>query len=202
MFQLIQQAISEDSGRDNRYIRGSSIGYCSRQIGYMLLGYSGLPNNGYSQVTLDLGNAIHDMLQIRLVSLGWIKAKPIIREGRLDWEQDGDPLSGCELTVLDHENRIIGHCDGITVPLSKKETEHGCEYLPDPNGERYLIEIKSITDRPNFWVKGFLDGGTEDLIEEENEEVFIDVDFVKTKSTGKIGQKIGNLKHTRTGQNQ
>jgi hypothetical protein len=183
--------------RDNRYIRGSSIGACCRRIGYQLLGYQGIPDTGHSMSVLDLGNAIHDVIQRNLVNIGWIKAKPIINNnGTIDWEQTDDILSGCELPILNHNLRIIGHCDGVTVPLVKTVKNGVEEFTPGEDGERYLIEIKSITDRSSFWVLGIRDGGTGPISEESNPSEFIELSY-EASSSGGIMQKLGRFQHKR-----
>jgi len=183
------------SDRDNRYIRGSSIGMCKRRIGYQLLGYQGLSESGHSLFILDLGNAIHDLVQRQLVNMGWIKAKPVLVDGNIDWEQTDDKESGCELSILDHDLRIIGHCDGVTVPLKINGSDLE-DITPDPNGERYLIEIKSITDKPRFWVLGIRDGGTGPINELDCPAEFIDLSYEES-STGNMAQRLSRYQHTR-----
>lgn len=188
------------STRDNRYIRASSIGQCKRQVGYSLLGYQGLPVDGLGTFTFDQGSALHLMIQKRLVSLGWIKAKPVIKFTKdswyMDWEQTDDPNSGCELPIENHDLRIIGHCDGITVPLSKRIENKIEGYYPDPEGERYLIEIKSITDKSRFWALAIRDGGINQINEEDFKTEFIELDYELT-STGNKAQKFSRFQHSR-----
>jgi len=184
--------------RDNRYIRGSSIGMCKRKIGYQLLGYQPVPENGHSMFILNLGNAIHDMLQKTLVDMEWIKAKMVLKNGGIDWEQTDDEKSGCELLIFDHEKRVIGHCDGVTVPLAKRKGGEGLDgYYPDPSGERYLIEIKSISDKPNFWVLGIRNGEEGPINEEDCPPEFIDLSYEESGSKNKM-QKLSRYQHSRT----
>jgi hypothetical protein len=185
-----------NSSRDNRYIRGSSAGFCSRKLGYGVLGYQATPTDGHGQFILNMGNSIHDYIQLQLVKMGWIKAAPFWNEDHsyIDWKQTDDPDSGCELDIIDHENRILGHLDGITVPMLKV----GNLYLPSMNSkaERYLIEIKSISDKPSFWVKGFKDGGRGTLDASLIEEEFIEID-VETQKSGKMQQRLSKFSHSR-----
>jgi hypothetical protein len=196
-YSMVQNRNKEE--RDNRYIRGSSIGMCKKRIGYQILGYQGVPEGGHSLFILDLGNAIHDMVQRYLVKMGWIKAKPILqKDGMIDWKQLDDPQSGCELSIINHDLRIIGHCDGVTVPLVKNPNAEGLDsYYPDPSGERYLIEIKSITDKPRFWVLAIRDGGTDTIDEEDCPAEFINISY-ETSQAGNLMQKISRFQHSRT----
>ena len=185
------------SGRDNRYIRGSSIGMCRRRIGYQVLGYQGLPEGAHSAIILDVGNALHDTLQLGLVKLGWVKAKTkLASDGSLDWEQLEGETSGCEIPIIDHERRIIGHCDAVTVPLRKTGRDGLNSYVPDPSGKPYLIEIKSITDKPRFWVLGIRDGGKHRIREEDNPPEFINLAWERTTSGG-MSRKLSRFQHSR-----
>lgn len=181
--------------RDERYIRASSIGMCRRRIGYSVLGYQPTPEDSHSLFTFDLGHAIHFMIQSKLVSMGWIKAKPTFnKDNSIAWKQTSDKLSGCELQILDHDLRIMGHCDGVTVPLVKSTNEEGITtYIPNKSGERYLIEIKSITDKSRFWVLGIPDGGKEPITDINSG--FIDID--PDNFNGKIQQRVAKFQYTR-----
>lgn len=186
----------EESGKNN-LIRASSIGMCKRRIGYGLLGYPGTPDTSHSLVTLNLGNAIHDMLQRHLVKMGWIKAKPVLSEdGFIDWEQADDPQSGCELGIYDEKLRFTGHCDGVTVPLIE-DPDSPFKLRPGEGGKRYLIEIKSITDRPIFFIRAIRDGGVDPIREEDNNSEFIDLDMTQSKSSKKFQQLLYNFSHSR-----
>lgn len=182
------------------YVSASSLGQCSRRIGYGLLDYEPMDCPASLAFTFDLGNAIHDMVQRRLVAMGWIKARPVMTaDGGIDWEQIEEfPSSGCELRAVDHERRISGFCDGVTVPLLKVETTHGPTYRPDPKGKVYMIEIKSSTDRPNFWIMGIRDGGTDTISESNCPSEFIRLDNETAKKKGaKPKQQIYKFKHSR-----
>ena len=185
-----------NSGRDNRYIRGSSLGMCGRRIGYTLLGYQGGPHNAHTQFIFDQGNALHDALQLQLSRMGWVDALPRWDDQRssLEWDQGSDSVSGCELDVIDHQMRVLGHLDGITVPLSKNAEG---ELLPDPGGERYLLEIKTISDRPNFWALGVKDGGTYPLKEKDNPADWIEIKPTLSKTSGKQMQCLTGYSHSR-----
>jgi hypothetical protein len=89
------------------------------------------------------------------MDMGWLRCRPYLDEdGILQWEGDA------EIRLKDDDLRIMGHCDGITVPLI--DAPQGTFPCPDCKEEsacgfcgRYLIEIKSITDRPRTMVKDY-----------------------------------------------
>jgi hypothetical protein len=195
---LWMQQEREEEEHEHRYIRASSISFCRRRIAYSLLGYQPAPSGGHALFTFSTGHALHMMLQRRLVGMGWIKARlSLSPHGSPIWEQDGDPLSGCELEILDHDQRVIGHLDGLTVPLKKGTGPSGLPgYYPDPEGERYLVEIKTITDRPRFWVLGIRDGGVQPVREEDAPPEFLQPD-VKLSLSGDLQQQLGVFSHTR-----
>jgi hypothetical protein len=203
---LVMQLVkdnSENNPRDNRYIRVSSIGDCSRKIAYSVLGYQSMPTSGHFSFVLSLGNSIHDMIQAQLVNMGWIKAEPFWNSDRniLDWKQTDDPESGCELEVVDHNLRVLGHLDGITVPMKKISNGNPDihDYIPapdDPEAERYLIEIKSISDRPTYWLNIIDDGGKHTICEADFELSLATPDITES-SSGKRNQRIGKYLHER-----
>lgn len=186
------QKETQENKRDSRYIRASSIGQCSRRLGYSVLGYQPALSDGHHLFTLLQGTAIHQSLQLLLVELGWIKAKPIWKGDQLEWEQLDDPLSGCELDIIDHDLRILGHLDGVTVPLSIVDNK----LVPDSDGERYLIEIKTITDREYFWIMAIRDGGTYKIREKDKPSEFLKPDLTKS-SSGKMQRALGAYSHSR-----
>lgn len=179
-------------------IRASSIGQCSRRIGYGLLGYQPAPESGQTLFTFRLGSAIHDVIQRQLVAMGWIKAKPVLTpDGRIGWMQDDDALSGCELEMWDAARRLVGHPDGITIPLARRQGVTGLDsYYPDPKGERYLVEIKSMSDRPRFWLQVVRDGGTKPLHESDMTVEFITPDAEIVRS-GECQQRLHKYSHLR-----
>jgi len=190
--------------RDNRYVRGSSIGYCCRMIGYSLLGYQPMPTGSYSQLVFDVGQSAHDIIQKRLCDMGWIKGEPFWNLEReiLDWRQTDDEKSGCELEVLNHELRVLGHLDGITVPLKRVATEpEGTGgYEPasgdDPEAERFLVEIKTISGRRSAWTLAIRDGGRRPLPEEQKPAELVKLDWVETGG-GKIQRRLQHFEHAR-----
>lgn len=175
-------------------IRASSLGMCRRRIGYDILGYMGIPENSHNIITLDTGEALHIMLQKYLVKLGWINSILTVKDNELCWENPTTE-SGCEIPFVDEKLRIRGRCDGITVPLKyiKEKNEIG-SFIPDKDGTRYLVEIKSISDRNNFAVLGILDGGTEPISDET--ATFLELD-TKISSSGKQQQILYDFSHSR-----
>jgi hypothetical protein len=170
---------------------------CRRRIGYQVLGYQGIPESAHSSIILDVGNALHDILQQGLVRLGWVKAKTRLgKDGLLEWSRIKNEESGCEIPIVDHSRRVIGHCDAITVPLIRTGSEGLEAYEPHPDGKPYLIEIKSITDKPHFWVLGIRDGGTHRIREEEHPSEFIELKWEKTSSGG-TARKLSRFTHSR-----
>ena len=121
-----------NSGRRAGLIRGSSAGVtCKRRLAYAIFGYEPLPNDAANQWTLNVGNGLHDMIQMMMAKWGFVNAKPVINEGGdVAW------LGDCEGDVLDKVHGIIGHYDGLTVPLKSQANQ------------RFLLEFKTCTDRP------------------------------------------------------
>jgi hypothetical protein len=80
--------------------------------------------------------------------LGWIDADPAIdARGEFGWR------GNCELDVADDEYGLLGHLDGLTRPLVRREVAPGVSFLQptveeDPEGVRYVVDIKSISTRP------------------------------------------------------
>ncbi len=136
---LITEAL--DTGRSNGLIRGSSIGSkCLRKLGYMILGYGESPTSAHSQYVLNFGNAFHDMVQSWMSRNGLVKATPYIAiDGNIHW--DGD----AEQNILDVEDGITGHYDGLTQPLLPIPEGIGCAL--SPSGKRYLLEFKTISNK-------------------------------------------------------
>ena len=190
---------ANSSKRDNRYIRASSLGGCGRRAGYMLLGYQPLPHDGKTVSAFNVGTAVHNMIQAKLVEIGLIDALPYWNSERwqMEWIQGSDPQSGCELEAVDHTLRILGHCDGVTVPLIKDDNGFLVRATDKLAGERYLIEIKTISDRGRYWILGFWDGGKNPIDETATPAEFIEIPYVKSKSSGKRQQRLFQFSHTR-----
>lgn len=136
--------------RDNSYIRCSSIGECGRKIGYRVRGELAPPPNSHSLTVFDVGHGIHLQLQQRLSNVGvlkWVDAEPALDyRGRFHWR------GNCELNVRSDTYRLMGHLDALSRPLRRIRWEDGTEILEptdeaDPEGCRYVIDIKSIGTR-------------------------------------------------------
>jgi len=192
-------AFKSDPPIKQDFIRTSSIGECARRIGFSLQGMPTEPETSHSMFTLDMGTAIHLLIQKKLVELGWIRSTLSVSKGNIVWKNDKASGSGCELSFVDKKRRLTGHCDGITVPLVEIVGEDGQPYLvPGEGGKRFLVEIKSITDRPLFLVKGIRDGGHNPIREEDFPVETIDITPKPSRSSNKLQQLIFNLSHTRT----
>lgn len=141
------------SGRHNGLLRASSIGSkCSRRLGYMVLGYRKGPETAHQQYVLNMGNAVHDMIQMWMAKMGLVKARPVINSrGQIDWEGDA------EGTIKDDSTGIHGHYDGLSQPLVFKNPDDSLPLLQNPKslhycsidktGKRYLLEFKTIANR-------------------------------------------------------
>ena len=141
------------SGRHNGLLRASSIGSkCSRRLAYMVLGYRKGPETAHQQYVLNMGNAVHDMIQMWMAKMGLVDARPVISSrGTIDWEGDA------EGTIKNKETGIHGHYDGLSQPLVLNNTENSLAELKDPRslyycsidktGKRYLLEFKTIANR-------------------------------------------------------
>lgn len=136
-YNLLKEATN--TGRNNGLIRGSSIGSkCPRKIAYMLLGYAEYPQNAHSQYVLGFGNAFHDMVQTWMSKMGLVNATPYLDENHsLQWKGDA------EGTILNTEDGVIGHYDGLSVPLLPE----GMFGAINSEGKRYLLEFKTISNR-------------------------------------------------------
>jgi hypothetical protein len=147
---LVESAVS--NGRSNGLIRGSSVGSkCLRKLGYMILGYEEQPTDAHSQYILNFGNAFHDMVQGWMARTGLVAAKPSITDdGSIHWEGDA------EGTILDTEDGIIGHYDGLTQPLHPNDFT----YALDASGKRFLLEFKTITNKSRVHAVFLQDFGT------------------------------------------
>lgn len=149
--------------RDNSYVRASGIGSCRRQLAYRLKwhkeGKEELPTWSHGLFTFDLGHGIHYRLQSRLSNIGslqWVDAEPYINDsGQLAWH------GNCEISLVNDEYKIAGHCDGLSKPL--RRTVQIVDGVPvetievtdeaDPEGKRYVIDIKSITARERLKIE-------------------------------------------------
>jgi len=201
MEKLLAESLVE-AGKNRRkptMVRASSIGMCKRRVGYDLLGYEGLPESAHGRVTLDIGEALHLTVQRYLINIGWINSKLNLDDnGEIGWTNP--EFGGCEIPFQDKELRVTGRCDGVTVPLVRvndKDTDGFDSLHPSPEGKRYLVEIKSITDRASFFVLGIMDGGTDTIREEEHETRFIDLTPSPSSTSGKLQQLLYNFQHSR-----
>lgn len=118
--------------RDHTLLHASAIGSCRRQQGYQLMGVEGLPHDSHFLSICDIGHGVHRQIQDRLVNvLGWVKQENI------------------ELPVRDEEYGVMGRIDALSEPLCcwwGNERVAPCE--ENDRGERYIIDIKTITSRP------------------------------------------------------
>jgi len=149
--------------RDNSYVRVSGIGSCRRQIAYRIEGYrQGVPEPPiwtHGLTIFELGHGLHLKLQERLSNVGplkWVDAEPMIdAHGRFAWR------GNAEIDLVDHEYRVAGHCDGLSRPLvryTRNIDGQEIEFLEpteesDPQGRRYIIDIKTITARDRLDIK-------------------------------------------------
>ena len=153
----------------------SSVGNCTRRLAYdifrqmALEDRDGVPEelrntlkfkpvlSSHELFNIYLENSICHMIQRWLMDMGWLRCEPYLDEEKLlQWMGDA------EIELKDNDLRILGHCDGITVPLI--EAPQGMFPCPECWEKeesicgicgRYLIEIKSIPDRPRTLVKDF-----------------------------------------------
>lgn len=146
----VSQALSP---RNNTRTRISGIGGCRRQIAYRRLwhqeGKVEAPIWSHGLFTFDIGHAVHLKLQHRLSNAGplkWVDADPIVDEhGNFGW------AGNCEINLRNDELEFEGHLDDLTRPL-KRVIQNGLEVIvptaeDDPEGRRYIIDIKTITAR-------------------------------------------------------
>lgn len=167
--------------RDNSYIRLSDSGSCSRAIAYRLLGFPMEEMTSHSLMTFEIGHAIHEMVQTWLVDMNLIKAEKVLvnRNGSqaIDW------IGNAEDELVDHDLRVAGHFDGCTEPVKLTNISGHNRYIQDNNGERRIIEIKSITNRPKLKAKrvypGVRFGKWEDIEEGQSLKDFGDITEVK-----------------------
>lgn len=117
------QARKMEEDRDESWIRLSSSGACSRQIGYRITNSPAIPDSLADLVVFEIGHAIHQRVQSWLVDLGW--ARPELLEVPLLWPSA----------------RVRGTADAITERLTK-------EGYPRSTGTRRVVEIKSIGNQP------------------------------------------------------
>jgi hypothetical protein len=139
--ELLAQQVMATKGaedRDESWIRLSSAGSCSRQIGYRILKAEGEPDTLSDLVTFEIGHAIHLRVQGWLVDLGWVRPGMV------------------EVPLLLPEAKIRGTADAITERLTK-------EGLPSIKGGRRVVEIKSIGNQPGEVMGRDLAGGFDRL---------------------------------------
>lgn len=139
--ELLAQQVMATKGaedRDESWIRLSSAGSCSRQIGYRILKAEGEPDTLADLVTFEIGHAIHLRVQGWLVALGWTKPDLV------------------EVPLVLPLAKIRGTADTITNRLTK-------EGLPSIKGTRRVVEIKSIGNQPGEVMGRDLAGGFDRL---------------------------------------
>jgi CRISPR/Cas system-associated exonuclease Cas4 (RecB family) len=129
--------------RDHSLLHASAIGSCRRKQGFELMGTEGETQDSHFLSICDIGHGVHGMIQNRLVNvLGWCKRENI------------------ELPVRSDEYGIIGHVDALSellafsgpgTGLSRFDSE-GVHRVGNDGitafGDRYIIDIKTITSRP------------------------------------------------------
>jgi hypothetical protein len=129
--------------RDHSLLHASAIGSCRRKQGFELMGTEGETQDSHFLSICDIGHGVHGMIQNRLVNvLGWCKRENI------------------ELPVRSDEYGIIGHVDALSellafsgpgTGLSRFDSE-GVNRVGNDGitafGDRYIIDIKTITSRP------------------------------------------------------
>jgi hypothetical protein len=113
--------------RDNSLLRLSGAGYCSRRLGYLILGADAAEEDLPTLTTFEIGHAYHHMVQAWLSSVGLLT--PDLTER----------------TVIDPWRRIRGTADGFSERM-------GADWRPDPAGGRRVFEIKSISDKPSEYM--------------------------------------------------
>ncbi len=142
--------------RDNSFIRASGISECRRKIAYRLLGYPAVPISSHLLSVFDLGHGLHYKIQKRISENGWVDAEPFINSyNQLEWN------GNCEIPLINEEYKIAGHCDGLSKPLRRVTKSIGGVSIEtievtdedDPDGRRYIIDIKSITAREKLKVE-------------------------------------------------
>jgi hypothetical protein len=118
--------------RDHSLLHASAIGSCRRKQGFELMGTEGLPQDSHFLSICDIGHGVHGMIQNRLVNvLGWCKQENI------------------ELPVRSDEFGIMGHVDALSEPLFISYLDRlRVDEIAGALGQRYIIDIKTITSRP------------------------------------------------------
>lgn len=128
--------------RDHSLLHASAIGSCRRKQGFEIMGVEGLPQDSHFLSICDIGHGVHHQIQDRLVNvLGWAKRANI------------------ELEVRNEEHGIMGHVDALSEPLggypeecpriqNAPESQGFFRKRAEWGGERYVIDIKTITSRP------------------------------------------------------
>jgi hypothetical protein len=139
--ELLAQQVMATKGaedRDESWIRLSSAGSCSRQIGYRILRAEREPDTLSDLVTFEIGHAIHLRVQGWLVDLGWVRPGLV------------------EVPLVLPAAKIRGTADAITERLTK-------DGMPSPKGTRRVVEIKSIGNQPGEVMGRDLAGGFDRL---------------------------------------
>jgi len=100
-------------------------------------------------VTFAVGSAMHLFIQQLLSNLGpmkWVDGEPSIGKYNT-FHFNGN----FEIPFKDEKLGVAGHCDALTRPLKEVTQVIGNEEIktlvPDESGDRYIIDIKTITAR-------------------------------------------------------
>ena len=126
---LAMQAERDLEPRDHTMLHASAIGYCRRRQGFELMGTEGERTDSHFLSICDVGHGVHRQLQDRLVNvLKWAT-----------WEN-------IELKVQDEEEGICGRLDALSEALEFKDGR----LVPGPEGDKYIIDFKTITTRPHI----------------------------------------------------
>lgn len=165
--------------RDNSFIRISGLYQCKRQIGYRILGEEKelLPSPHLLHI-FDVGHALHYAWQLRLSkhgSIGWVNADPCLikdsTNNKISLGWDGN----FEVPVFSKEHRIRGTLDCLTEPLTltniNTKNDSFQSYRLDPNGQRYIIDLKTITGRDNNYNGKIYPSSFEKLVRPKPEHI-------------------------------
>lgn len=122
---------SPDQTEKTAIARCSGIWSCLRYQYFDYAGETKTEKTGHLKMTLAIGTIIHEGIQSRLVEAGLIGSL----EKSIDIRHPQNP----DLVLLS------GHMDGITNPIKFKDNEA----FIDPDGDEYILEIKTMRDRPS-----------------------------------------------------
>jgi hypothetical protein len=126
--------------RDHTHLHCSALAGCRRLQGYQLMGAEALPPESHFLSICDLGHGLHLQMLQRLSSVGplaWARGYPVINHGRFAWR------GNIELPVFNEEYGLCGSMDAFSEPLKEVDGR----LVRDTAGDRYVIDIKTITAR-------------------------------------------------------